>query len=42
MIKDFYQKNKAEIWLVILVLYVISLGIATISEVFDLGWCNWL
>ena len=40
--KEFYQKYKSEIWLVVLFLYVITLGLATMSEVFELGWFDWL
>lgn len=40
--KEFLKKYKAEIWFVVLFTYVITLGLATISEVFDLGWFNWL
>jgi len=42
MTNNFYQKNKEKIWFIVLLLYVITLGLATISEIFDLGWFKWL
>jgi len=38
----FLRKYKAEIGLTILVIYVIILGIGTVSELFNLGWFDWL
>ena len=38
----FFRKYKGQIGLTILILYVIVLGLATISEVFELGWFDWL
>jgi hypothetical protein len=38
----FFRKYKAQIGLTILVVYVITLGIMTISEVFELDWFDWL
>lgn len=42
--KPFYKKYSGEILLAILAIYVILLGLATISELFDLGWFkfDWL
>ncbi len=41
-LKEFYKKYKGVIWLVVFILYVIILGLATISEVFEFGWFDWL
>lgn len=35
--KEFWQKHKAEIGLAILILYTVSLGVATADELFHLG-----
>jgi len=41
-IKEFFRKYKGEILVVILLLYVIILGLGTISEIFELHWFDWL
>ncbi len=38
----FFRKNKETIGLILLVAYVVVLGLATVSEIFELGWFNWL
>lgn len=38
----FFRKYKAEIGLTLLIIYVIVLGLATISEIFEIGWFDWL
>jgi uncharacterized membrane protein len=38
----FFRKNAARIGLTLLIIYVIILGLATISEIFELGWFDWL
>ena len=38
----FFRRYKVQIVLTLLVLYVISLALVTISELFDLGWFAWL
>lgn len=38
----FFRKHSATIGLVILILYVAVLGLATVSEIFNLGWFAWL
>ena len=38
----FFRKYKGQIGLTILIIYVISLGVMTVSEVFELGWFDWL
>lgn len=38
----FFRKNKETIGLTLLVAYVVVLGLATVSEIFELGWFNWL
>lgn len=42
--KPFYKKYSGEILLAILAIYVILLGFATVSELFELGWFkfDWL
>ena len=37
-----FRRYKVEIALTLLVLYVVSLALVTISELFDLGWFAWL
>ena len=37
----FFRKYKAEIGITVLIVYVIALGVLTVSEIFDLGWFNW-
>jgi len=37
-----FRKYKGEIGLTVLVAYVIVLGLATASEIFELGWFDWL
>ena len=38
----FLKKHSGTIGLAILILYVLVLGLATVSEVFDLNWFSWL
>lgn len=38
----FFRRYKQTIGLTILVAYVIILGLATISEIFELDWFNWV
>lgn len=38
----FFRKYKAEIGLTLLIVYVIILGLGTVSEFFELGWFAWL
>lgn len=37
----FFRRYKAQIGLTILIIYVVSLGVMTVSEVFELGWFDW-
>ncbi len=37
----FFKKYKGQIGMTILIVYVISLGVMTISEVFELDWFDW-
>ena len=39
---EFYTRHAACLLLIAFTLYVILLGAATYSELFDLGWFNWL
>ncbi len=41
-IVDFCKKYKAVLALTGFIFYVIILGLATYSELFDLGWFSWL
>ncbi|MFH1037425.1 MAG: hypothetical protein V1789_01980 [PVC group bacterium] len=38
----FFRRYKETIGLTILIVYVIVLGLATVSEIFDLGWFSWI
>lgn len=38
----FFQKHSSAIGLGILIVYVIVLGLATVSEIFGLNWFSWL
>lgn len=38
----FFRKYQAPIGLAVLVVYVIALGVLTVSEIFDLGWFDWI
>lgn len=38
----FFKKHSAAIGLAVLILYVAVLGLATVSEIFSLGWFAWL
>ncbi len=38
----FFSRHKVEIAIILLVLYVISLALITVSELFDLNWFSWL
>ncbi len=38
----FLKKHSSAIGLTILIIYVCVLGLATVSEIFDLNWFSWL
>ena len=38
----FFRRYKETIGLVILIIYVIVLGLATVSEIFELDWFYWI
>ena len=38
----FFKKHASAIGLAILIVYVVVLGLATVSEIFDLNWFSWL
>lgn len=38
----FFSRYKVQIAVTFLILYVISLALITVSELFDLGWFSWL
>ena len=38
----FFREHKGTIGLTLLIVYVIILGLATVSEIFELGWFDWL
>ncbi len=38
----FLKKHSSALGLAILIIYVCLLGLATISEIFDLNWFSWL
>lgn len=38
----FFRGNKEIIGLTILVVYVVILGLATVSEIFEFDWFNWI
>jgi len=37
-VKEIIIRNKENIWIILLFVYVTILVLATISEIFDLGW----
>ncbi len=38
----FFRKYPGPIGLTVLIVYVIVLGVLTVSEIFDLGWFGWI
>jgi len=38
----FFRKYQGPIGLTILIVYVIALGVLTVSEIFALGWFDWI
>jgi hypothetical protein len=38
----FFKRHSSSIGLTILIVYVVILGLATVSEIFDLNWFSWL